>query len=118
VDYLNMASTQNALGVNLNYTSTSSEAVFLGFDYTGDFVYKSLLADLEGLLDKGVRVALVYGDADYICNYMGGEAVSKEVNYTHTAEFNAAGYASLLVDGVEVCVLCSQCSLPHVHTGH
>ena len=71
----------------------------------------------------GVRVALYYGDADYICNWFGGEAVSKAVNYTHTAEvnspspelaessmvvangdfrqFNAAGYAPFVVDGTE-----------------
>jgi len=100
-DYLNLASTQNALGVRLNYTSTSSTAVYLGFDYTGDFVYKSLLADLEKILDSGVRVALIYGDADYICNYMGGEAVSLQLDYKHKAEFAAAGYAPFVVDGVE-----------------
>ena len=63
VDYLNLATTQNALGVNLNYTADSSEAVGIGFDYTGDFVYGNLLTDLEAILDSGVRVALYYGDA-------------------------------------------------------
>lgn len=63
VDYLNTAEIQNAIGVDINYTSTSSTAVYIGFDYTGDFVYPNLLSDLEALLNDGVRVSLVYGDA-------------------------------------------------------
>lgn len=58
-----MASTQQALGVDLNYTSDSSEAIYGGFDYTGDFVYTSILTDLEALLQSGVRIALYHGDA-------------------------------------------------------
>lgn len=58
---------QNALGVNINYTRTSSPYVGAGFAATGDFVYRFFLQDLEEILDNGVRVALIYGDADYIC---------------------------------------------------
>jgi carboxypeptidase C (cathepsin A) len=53
------------------------------------------------LLDVGVRVALFYGDADYICNWFGGQAISLAVNYTHSAEFAAAGYEPFTVDGTE-----------------
>ncbi|KAI1344910.1 peptidase [Xylariaceae sp. FL0016] len=101
VDYLNSAEVQNAIGVDINYTSTSSQQVWLGFDYTGDFVYPDLLEDLENILNSGVRVALIYGDADYICNWFGGEAVSKVVNYTHSAEFAEAGYEPFVVNGTE-----------------
>ncbi|XXH04044.1 hypothetical protein Hte_010455 [Hypoxylon texense] len=101
VDYLNTAKVQNAIGVDINYTSTSSQDIWIGFDYSGDFVYPNLLEDLEGLLGYGVRVAMIYGDADYICNWMGGEAVSLQVNYTHAAEFASAGYAPFVVDDVE-----------------
>ena len=53
------------------------------------------------MLDYGVRVALLYGDADYICNWFGGEAVSLAVNHTDKAAFRAAGYTPFLIDGVE-----------------
>ncbi|KAI5856180.1 Alpha/Beta hydrolase protein [Durotheca rogersii] len=101
VEYLNTARVQNAIGVDINYTSTSSSQVGIGFDYTGDFVYPNLLDDLETILDYGVRIAMIYGDADYICNWMGGEAVSLAVNYTGKAEFASAGYAPFIVDGTE-----------------
>ncbi|KKY21045.1 putative peptidase s10 serine carboxypeptidase [Diplodia seriata] len=100
-DFLNLASTQEALGVNINYTSTNSRYVNAGFQSTGDFVFPDFKADLEWILAQNVRVALQYGDADYICNWLGGEAVSLAVEYEDSAAFRAAGYAPLLVDGTE-----------------
>ncbi|KAB8302690.1 hypothetical protein EYC80_006052 [Monilinia laxa] len=100
VDFLNLASIQNALGVNLNYSEVNYD-VFYAFQQTGDFVYPNFLEDLEYLLANDVRVSLFYGDADYVCNWFGGEAVSLAANYTHSAEFAAAGYAPFLVDGTE-----------------
>jgi carboxypeptidase C (cathepsin A) len=100
-DYLNQASVQNSLGTNLNYTTTNNGEIYYSFQQSGDFIYNDFLSDLEELLNAGLRVSLIYGDADYICNWFGGEAVSKKVNYTHTAEFNAAGYTPFLVDGTE-----------------
>lgn len=46
-------------------------------------------------------MALVYGDADYICNWFGGEAVSNEIRYTHSKEFAKTGYVPFVVDGTE-----------------
>ncbi|OSS47146.1 hypothetical protein B5807_09919 [Epicoccum nigrum] len=100
INYLNLSSTQAALGVNINYTAASSPSVFMGFETTGDFVY-SFIDELSNILGYGVRVALLYGDADYICNWFGGEAVSLAVNHTNKAAFNAAWYTPFLVDGVE-----------------
>ena len=54
--------------------------------------------DLAYLLERGVKVALIYGDRDFICNYMGGEAVSLAVNYTSSPQFAAAGYEDLTVN--------------------
>ena len=105
------------------------------FRTTGDFIYSNFLADLAAIADSGVRVALYYGDADYICStypchtlqdiwprltfltdWFGGEAVSLALNYTHAAEFAAAGYAPLVYGGVEYgevreCTFCRIVSL-------
>ncbi|QSZ30235.1 hypothetical protein DSL72_004757 [Monilinia vaccinii-corymbosi] len=100
VDYLNLDSVRNAIGVNLNYSASNSE-IYYAFQLTGDFIYPTFLKDVEYLLDNDVAVSFVYGDADYICNWMGGEAASLAANYTHSAEFAAAGYAPFMVDGKE-----------------
>lgn len=101
VNYLNTANTQDVLGVNINYTADSSSSVGDGFASTGDFVWPNYIEDLEEILGYGVRVALIYGDADYICNWFGGEAVSLAANYTHAEQFRAAGYTPFLVNGTE-----------------
>ncbi|CAL3962341.1 unnamed protein product [Diplocarpon coronariae] len=100
VDYLNLDSTRNALGVDLNYTASNAD-VFYAFQQTGDFVYPNFIEDMEMLLNNSVRVSLIYGDADYICNWFGGEAVSLATNYVHKEKFAAAGYAPFLVDDTE-----------------
>lgn len=86
--------------MDLNYTEGNND-IYFAFQTTGDFIYPNFLEDLNMLLDAGVRVALFYGDADYICNWFGGQAISLAVNYTHSTEFAAAGYEPFTVDGTE-----------------
>ncbi|KAF2765504.1 serine carboxypeptidase [Teratosphaeria nubilosa] len=100
IDYLNLPSVQNALGVNLNYTDSNSD-IYWAFQATGDFIYSNFLQDLSEILDSGVRVSMYYGDADYICNWFGGQAISLAVNYSGKAEFAKAGYEPLMYGGVE-----------------
>jgi carboxypeptidase C (cathepsin A) len=101
LDFLNLESTQEILGVDTNYTGFSNYEVYYAFQQTGDFVYPNFIQDLEHILNNSVRVSLIYGDADYICNWFGGEAISLAAQYTHTEEFNAAGYVPMVVDGVQ-----------------
>ena len=98
--YLNTPSVMDAIGVDVNYTSESAE-VRSAFELTGDLVFPDFLEDIEKLLSLPVRVALVYGDADYLCNWFGGEAISLAVNYTHSKQFSNAGYAPFVVNGKE-----------------
>lgn len=62
---------------------------------TGDFVRGHGLANLGTLMDRGVKVALVYGDRDYQCNWLGGEAISLAIKANSTAGFANAGYANI-----------------------
>ncbi|KAH6625182.1 Alpha/Beta hydrolase protein [Boeremia exigua] len=89
--YLNDAETQQALGVPLNWTGQSIP-VAVGFNATGDFILGDGLNKLRGLLNKGVKVSLVYGDRDYQCNWLGGEAISMALGST---DFKKAGYADI-----------------------
>ncbi|KAF2741555.1 carboxypeptidase S1 [Polyplosphaeria fusca] len=98
-DYLNLAEVQEALGVSVNYSGNNG--VYFAFQNTGDFILPNFRLDLEYLLDQDVRVSLAYGDADYICNWFGGEVISLAVDYTHSEEFRAAGYEPMVVDGTE-----------------
>lgn len=62
IDYLNTPFVQDAIGVDLNYTSAVSTKITEGFLLSGDWSYNAL-PDLEALLEHGVRVALIHGDA-------------------------------------------------------
>ncbi|KAK7959318.1 peptidase S10- serine carboxypeptidase [Apiospora aurea] len=97
MDYVNTARVQDALGVDLNYTDKFSVGVNLAFGLQGDPVRDTTFHDLEWLLAKGVRVALVYGDADFICNWAGGEAVSLSLKWPNATAFAQAGYAPFTV---------------------
>jgi carboxypeptidase C (cathepsin A) len=99
-DYLNLPAVQQALGVDLNYTESNDE-IYYAFQNTGDFIYNEFVSDLGHIIDSGVRVVLYYGDADYICNWFGGEAISLAVNFTYAEQFRKADYAPFTVNGGE-----------------
>jgi hypothetical protein len=91
---LNNAEIQQALGVPLNWTGQSIP-VAVGFNATGDFILGHGLRKLGNLLDRGVKVALVYGDRDYQCNWLGGEAISLAIESELSADFKKAGYVDV-----------------------
>lgn len=60
-DFLNLPSTQEAIGVDIGYIyESSNNDVYLAFQQSGDYVYPNYLEDLEYLLDQGIRVMYVY----------------------------------------------------------
>lgn len=99
LEYLNTAEVQSAIGVRLNYTESNS-AVANAFAQTGDYERGNQITQMAYLLSLGVRVALVYGDRDYICNWLGGEAVSFAIASQSPAyaPFYSAGYAEIVVN--------------------
>ncbi|KAI1630594.1 Alpha/Beta hydrolase protein [Biscogniauxia mediterranea] len=99
LEYVNTAAFQLAIGTTLNYTETNSQVVS-AFMATGDYEREAMIPKLAALLDSGVRVGLMYGDRDYICNWIGGEAVSLALasSVHNYAPFSSAGYAPIIVN--------------------
>ena len=99
LEYLNNADVQAAIGVAVNYTQTNA-AVANAFDQTGDYERGDYIGEMACLLSQGVRIALLYGDRDYICNWFGGEAVSFSIaaQATGYSPFFSAGYADIVVN--------------------
>lgn len=95
--FLNQHWVQGALGVPINFTE-SIDSVYQGFQSTGDYAradVRGYLDDIAYVLDSGIKVALVYGDRDYACDWIGGEDVSLAIQHAEADKFRAAGYAPL-----------------------
>ncbi|OTA54958.1 serine carboxypeptidase [Hypoxylon sp. EC38] len=99
--YLNQPHVQSALGVPINFTQSSS-AVAYAFRAIGDYNRPGWVEDLAFLLENGIKVHMIYGDRDYACNWIGGEAVSLAVNYSNTEYFHAAGYTNIVINDTYV----------------
>lgn len=100
LEYLNTAPVQRSIGAKVNYTE-SSRAVWDAFSHTGDEIRGTALSSLASLLTTGVRIAFIYGDSDYICNWHGGEAVSLALASrlsTYATAFPDAGYADIIAN--------------------
>lgn len=101
IDYLNRGEVIQAIGSPINYTMTS-QPVFTQFGKTGDIARGRTISRLADLLNRGIRVGLMYGDRDYICNWMGGEAVSLQVaaqaGGQYGQKFRSAGYTPIAVN--------------------
>ncbi len=93
--YLTEESVLAALGVPVNYSSTSP-AVSAMFTKTYDILLGGFLDSIAYLLDSGIKVHMMYGDRDYACNWLGGEKASLAVPYSRAAEFANTGYSPLL----------------------
>lgn len=94
-EYLNTASVLESIGARVNYTE-SNPYVQEGFISTGDTIRGGMIQDLADLLKLGVRVALIYGDADYLCNWLGGQAVAFAIanalpSYPYPTSVGSAG---------------------------
>ncbi|EFQ99297.1 hypothetical protein MGYG_02309 [Nannizzia gypsea CBS 118893] len=103
LEYLNQEQVQKSIGVRMNITDYSS-TVSTAFLSTADYDRGDYISELAKLLDKGIRVALIYGDRDYVCNWMGGQAAAFAIaaSSSSLSGFNAAGYAPLIINDTYV----------------
>jgi hypothetical protein len=98
IDYLNQPHVQSAIGAYVNYTE-SSLAVANAFGSTGDDDRLiGSVSSVEQLLSQNVSVTWYFGDADYICNWIGGQRVAENMNI---AGFSNAGFTNITTsDGI------------------
>ncbi|KXT05355.1 hypothetical protein AC578_11082 [Pseudocercospora eumusae] len=92
VEYLNTPKLQKAIGAYVNF-SESNSAVGNAFGSTGDDDREEgVYAALRRLIKKGIYLVQFAGDADYNCNWLGGQQVSKNIQ---APGFSSAGYANI-----------------------
>ncbi|KAB8297299.1 hypothetical protein EYC80_002654 [Monilinia laxa] len=90
--YLNTPKVLAAIGAFQNYTG-GSNAVSRAFANTGDDGRElGTVAAVSELLNQGVFVHLMFGDADYNCNWIGGEVIADLINATN---YDIAGYTNI-----------------------
>lgn len=88
--YLNRDDIKSTLGVdqNLKYKSCNLQ-INMDFQSAGDWMspYVRFLPDI---LESGIRILIYAGDADFICNWIGNKAWTKELEWKGKFEFNTS----------------------------
>ena len=74
--YLQSSAVTSKIGSQSTWEK-GNDNVYAHFAATGDWM-RSSLPDLEVVINSGVRTVLYDGDADFICNYKGVEAMVRE----------------------------------------
>jgi hypothetical protein len=93
--WANRAWVQQALGARVNFTENSyvSQAIMFG-----DISRRAGLKDIEYLLSRGIRVALIYGDRDYRVPWTSAESLSTAANWSGATIYREAGYEGIQVN--------------------
>mmetsp|Transcript_27809 Transcript_27809/g.65351 ORF Transcript_27809/g.65351 Transcript_27809/m.65351 type:complete len:592 (-) Transcript_27809:60-1835(-) len=90
-DWLNLVSTKQALGVDTTH-SHRWEACNFGINakFHTDWM-KDFSGYVRDLLEAGFPALIYAGDVDFICNYLGNQAWTKDLDWSHKADFETAG---------------------------
>lgn len=92
IGFFNKEWVQKELGTPVNFTA-SADVVITNFNFvTGDAIRTSGLKSIEYLLEQGVKVAMMYGDRDFRCNWLGGEQLGLQANWSGAPAFRESGY--------------------------
>ena len=98
-NYLGQKAVKAALGVpeSRNWADCN-RAVALSFELSGDWM-QSFQDKLPDQLASGIRVLVYAGDQDYICNWLGNQAWTREMKWPGKAAFGAAEVTEWKVHG-------------------
>ncbi|KAI0271165.1 serine carboxypeptidase [Russula aff. rugulosa BPL654] len=95
--YLQSSAVTSKIGSQSTWGETNDN-VYAQFAATGDWM-RSSLSDLEVVIDSGVRTVIYDGDADFILNYVGVEAMVSSLNTRFSAEFASQSFTTYTVNG-------------------
>ncbi|KAF8500339.1 alpha/beta-hydrolase [Russula emetica] len=95
--YLNDPAVTSKIGSQSTWVETNL-GVYNLFATTGDWM-RSSSSNLELVINAGVRTVIYDGDADYICNYMGVEAMVASLNTVYSPLYALQNFSTYNVDG-------------------
>ncbi|KAK3681532.1 hypothetical protein LTR37_020858 [Vermiconidia calcicola] len=93
IGFFNQEWVQKELGSPVNFTANSIVVGAAILSSSGDKFKRAGMKDVEYLLDRGVKVALIYGDRDLRCPWLGAEKLSLAAEWSGAEDFRGAGYA-------------------------
>jgi len=85
--YLESPDVRAYLGVGDRKWSDCNHAVAIEFELAGDWMhdFQTMIPDQ---LESGIRVLIYAGDQDYICNWLGNQAWTQALPWSHQGAFN------------------------------
>ncbi|KAH8102251.1 alpha/beta-hydrolase [Cristinia sonorae] len=95
--YINNENITSKIGAEVEWMSLK-DAVFNNFLMTGDWM-RNKRAALETVIDAGVRTLIFDGDADYIANFIGVEAMVDALQTQFTDKYKQQSFANYTVRG-------------------
>ncbi|KAG9096623.1 hypothetical protein FS749_008101 [Ceratobasidium sp. UAMH 11750] len=95
---LSSSSFKSKIGAQSGWRITNTQ-VYNNFAATGDWMRNSR-PNLEKVVNAGVRVLLLDGDADYICNYMGFESMVDAMQTRFTSLYKQQQWSNWTVAGI------------------
>ncbi|KAF6759159.1 alpha/beta-hydrolase [Ephemerocybe angulata] len=87
--------------------------VYGNFAKTGDWM-RSSRGDLESVVNEGVKVLVYCGDADYILNYFGMEAMMDVLETKSSADYRGQAFQNYTVNGIVTGVYKNAGSLSYI----
>ncbi|KLO19457.1 serine carboxypeptidase [Schizopora paradoxa] len=95
--FLTNKTLMSLIGAEQTWQETSDQ-VYDNFAKTGDWMLNSA-PDLETVINAGIRTVIYDGDADYICNYMGVEAMVNNLQTEFSSTYQQEAFQTYTVEG-------------------
>ncbi|EAR93053.2 serine carboxypeptidase family protein (macronuclear) [Tetrahymena thermophila SB210] len=97
--FLSRADVQEILGVQGRTWNACVDNVYNALQ---NLQNRSSTKDLLNVIDAKLKVLIYSGNLDFMCNYIGGEQWTNNLDWQYKSQFQAAQYQPVLLNGKEV----------------